>query len=44
MMSGQTARHTVSSALDCAPMISILKPFDDEIVLTTVKRALGMEN
>src|SRR5882757_5341080 len=38
MMSGQTARSTVSSAMDRGAYDFILKPFDDEFVLATVKR------
>ena len=44
MMSGQTARNTVSTALDCGAYDFILKPCDDEFMLTMVKRALGLLN
>jgi two-component system C4-dicarboxylate transport response regulator DctD len=44
MMSGQTGLNTVSNALDCGAYDFILKPFDNESMLATVKRALGMMN
>ena len=44
MMSGETGRTTVASALDHGAYDFILKPFNDESMLTTVKRALGLVN
>jgi diguanylate cyclase len=44
MMSGQTSRNTVSNALRGGAIDFIVKPFDDEHVLLTVKRALGLLN
>ena len=44
MMSGQTGRNTVSNALRCGAYDFIMKPFDNESVLTTVKQALGLVN
>ena len=43
MMSGQTNRNTVSNALRNGASDFITKPFDDEFVLLTVKRALGLQ-
>ena len=42
MMSGQAGRNTVANALSVGAYDFIMKPFDDESVLSTVKRALGM--
>jgi two-component system nitrogen regulation response regulator NtrX len=44
MMSGQTGRNTVTNALRAGACDFIVKPFDDEHVLLTVKRALGLLN
>ena len=44
MMSGQTGRNTVNNALRAGACDFIVKPFDDEHVLQTVKRALGLQN
>jgi two-component system response regulator AtoC len=40
MMSAETGRHTIANALRCGACGFIQKPFDDELVLTTVQRAL----
>ena len=44
MMSGQTGRHTANNALRAGACDFIVKPFDDEHVLLTVKRALSLPN
>jgi DNA-binding response OmpR family regulator len=41
MMSGQSSGYTVSKALRGGASDFMLKPFDDEFVLLTVKRALS---
>jgi DNA-binding NtrC family response regulator len=40
MMSGLVARNTVTDALQAGACDFILKPFDDELVLSAVRRAL----
>ena len=42
MMSAQTGRNTIADALRCGAYEFIKKPFDDEFVLTSVRRALGL--
>ena len=44
MMSAQTGRTTIANALLCGAYDFIKKPFDDEFVLTTVRRALALAN
>ena len=44
MMSGQAGRNTAANALSFGAYAFILKPFDDESVLATVKQALGLVN
>jgi DNA-binding NtrC family response regulator len=41
MMSAETGRNTIANALRCGACDFIQKPFDDELVLTTVQRALA---
>jgi len=44
VMSGLTGRNMVSKALRGGASDFIAKPFDDEHVLLTVKKALGLQN
>ena len=44
MMSGQAGRNTVANALSVGACDFILKPFDDESVLKSVRQALGLVN
>jgi DNA-binding NtrC family response regulator len=41
LMSGQAGRNTISDALRGGARDFILKPFDDEVILAAVKRALA---